>query len=154
PFFTLLYHILLVVIFLVALLVLFQSRKSRLTALVLGIPALAGRLTGFLLPGVWPGLASVLLNLLPALFLGYTVLTILRTIFADTEVSTDHINGAFCGYLLLGLAFGHLYCLVETFRPSSFHVGEHLGPLPAEGAGLHSLLSYFALITLTTVGYG
>jgi hypothetical protein len=69
-------------------------------------------------------------------------------------VTADAINGAFCGYLLVGLAFGHLYCLVETRWPNSFHVAGRLGPLPPSDDLRHALLTYYSLITMTTVGYG
>jgi hypothetical protein len=64
------------------------------------------------------------------------------------------VCGALCGYLVVGLIFGHLYCLIELARPHSFH-----GPLEVrmqlETHGeRYFLLVYFSLVTLTTVGYG
>jgi hypothetical protein len=153
-FFPVLYDLFLVVVFLGMIFVLFQRRKSRVTAVVLGIPTIAGLLTNYLLPGASPIQKSLLFHLVPVVFLAYTIVTILRTIYADRRVSLDGINGALGGYLLLGLAFGHLYCLAEELRPGSFHLDEHVGPLPVETDRRHSLLTYFSLITLTTVGYG
>jgi hypothetical protein len=149
-----LFTLLLVTVLVASLLALFQRRSSRLAAVVLGAPSLAGVLTHHLLPATAPALASLFFHLFPVIFLGYTVGTILTALFAGTEVSADSISGAFCGYLLIGLAFGHLYCLAETFAPGSFLVQEHLGPLPAGEGRRLSLLAYFSLITLTTVGYG
>jgi hypothetical protein len=106
------------------------------------------------LPDGIPVLASMVFNLFPVIFLLYTVIVILETIFRDREVTTDSINGALCGYLLLGLTFGHLFCLVESFWPGSFHLTEHVGSVPREVDRQHFLLTYFSLITLTTVGYG
>jgi hypothetical protein len=64
------------------------------------------------------------------------------------------VLGAFCGYLLLGVLFGHLYCIMEYSTPGSFE-GRGLVPqlLPA-GGRLHYILTYFSMITLTTLGYG
>jgi hypothetical protein len=132
PFLALPYGLLLAAVFLVALLVLFQRRRSRVTALVLGVPTLAGVLRHYLMPGTPPVLAGRFLHLAVVVFLGYTVVTILRTLFGAKEVSADTINGAFCGYLLIGLAFGHLFCLAESFLPGSFLLQEHVGPLPPE----------------------
>ena len=150
----LVYDLLLAAVSLGAILVLFQRKQSRVMAVVLGLPTLASALTYQLGPAATPVSVTIFFQLCAFLFLGYTVVTILRTIFVGAEVSFDSINGAFCGYLLLGVAFGHLYCLVESVRPSSFNLQEHFGPLALEGGRRHSLLTYFSLVTLTTVGYG
>jgi hypothetical protein len=134
--------------------ILFQRPGSRIGALVFGLPTLAGIVAHYLWPGAPPSLTTVMLHFFPAVLIGFTVIVILRTIFQVGEVSADSINGAFCGYVLLGLAFGHLYCVVESFRPGSFHLQEHVGTLPDEDGRRHALLTYFSLITLTTVGYG
>jgi voltage-gated potassium channel len=150
----LLYEFLLALVFVAALLFLFQGRRSRVAALVLGIPSLLGAFTPHLLPGASPLLAGVVFHLAPVVFLGYTVATILKTIFRAPDVSVDSVNGAFCGYLLIGVTFGHLCCLAEASWPGSFLLAEHVGPLPADQRRRHALLNYFSLITLTTVGYG
>jgi hypothetical protein len=151
---TSLYNVFLAAVFFGALFVLYQRKQSRLVALVLGTPTLVALCTRYFVPGMPPVAASLLFHLLPALFLAYTVVTILTTVLVGSAVSADNINGALCGYLLIGLAFGHLYCLAETFQPGSFFILEQFGPLPADEDRRHSLLSYFSLITLTTVGYG
>jgi hypothetical protein len=79
---------------------------------------------------------------------------ILRTIFQDAVVSTDSINGAFAGYLLLGVMFGHVYCLVETIEPGSFAIQADFKTILNEDWKRHMLLNYFSVVTLTTVGYG
>jgi hypothetical protein len=151
---TALHHFFLGVVFFGALFVLFQRKRSRITALVLGTPALVGLITHYFVPGMSPTAASLVFHLLPVFFLAYTVAAILTTVLGESAVSTDSVNGALCGYLLIGLAFGHLYCLVEAFVPGSFVVHEQLGPLSADDGRRHSLLTYFSLITLATVGYG
>jgi hypothetical protein len=148
-----LYGLLLALVYLGALLALFRSKRSRIAALVLGIPAMAGALTHPFVPTMPPALESLLDDAVPAVFLGYTVVTILKAIL-EAEVSTDSINGAFGGYLLLGVAFGHLYCLVEAARPGSFLVQGQVAAFPPGEGNRHSPLTYFSLITLTTVGYG
>jgi hypothetical protein len=152
---TLLYYVFLAFTFFGVLLVLFQRKQSRLTALVLGTPTLVGLTTGYFVPALPPTVASILFHLFPVFFLAYTIVTILTTVLVESEVSSDSVNGAFCGYLLIALAFGHLYCLTEAFRPGSFLITqEQLGPLPTDEDRRHSLLTYFSLLTLTTVGYG
>lgn len=150
----LIYGILLVVAFLGAFLILFQRKKSRVMAVVLGFPTLASALTNQFWPAATPVSVTICFRLFAFMFLGYTVVTILLTIYVDAEVSLDSIIGAFCGYLLIGLGFGHLYSVVESVRPGSFFLQGHLEPLALEGDRRHSLLTYFSLVTLTTVGYG
>jgi hypothetical protein len=58
------------------------------------------------------------------------------------------------GYLLLGLAFGHLYCLLEAVAPGSFRLREDLAAPVHDPGRRQFLLTYFSLVTLTTVGYG
>ncbi len=154
PVFALLYHIALALVFLAVVLALCQRRESRIAGLALGIPTLVGVLVGHFLTESAPIAANVCLHLLPTVFIGYTTIEIVRLIFGGSAVTADDIMGAFCGYVLLGVAFGHLYCLVEWFRPSSFSVGGQVAALPTADARSFSLLGYFSMITLTTVGYG
>jgi hypothetical protein len=148
------YTVFLATAFLTVIMVLFRRRESRIAAFLLGVPTLVGVVANFALPGAPAVLGAAFLHLFPIAFLGYTVLVILRTIFRDPGVSSDGINGAFCGYLLLALAFGHGYCLLEAALPGAFILQEQIGPMPPEGGRRHALLTYYSLITLTTVGYG
>lgn len=56
--------------------------------------------------------------------------------------------------MLLGLAFGHVYCLVELANPDSFVIQDHLGPLPIKPHDRQAMLTIFSLVTMTTLGYG
>src|SRR5262249_12984417 len=69
-------------------------------------------------------------------------------------VTRDSIFGAFCGYVLVGLAFGHVYCILETAVPGSFQGRGLILDRPPTGERLNYLLNYYSLITLTTVGFG
>jgi len=139
-------------VFLAALLVVFESNRSRVAALLLGVPTLVGLWTGYLIPGIARLPLQVGFHALAALFFGFAIGVILRGIHREVGVSADSVYGAFCGYLLLGLAFAHVFCLLELLEPGSFR-----------GAGFsiqlrddrrHFLLVYFSFPTLTTVGYG
>ncbi len=143
-----------VVVFLAAILALFQRRESRLLALVLGIPTLAATFTHYYVPALSPRGGVVFYHSVPVVFFGYTVASILRSIYLEKEVSLDTINGAFCGYLLIAVAFGHLYCLTEALRPGSFVLHDRIGTMPQDQDARHLLLTYFSLVTLTTVGFG
>ena len=77
----------------------------------------------------------------------------LGEVYRATRVSIDHVCGALCGYLLIGLIFGHLYCVVEQLSPGSFRSGGDALTAVDEGRR-HFVLTYFSLVTLTTLGYG
>ncbi len=136
------------------LLALYQRKASRIAAIALGVPALVGAIAIHAFPTTPPMVAALFLHLLPMLFIGYTAFTILAIIFRGVAVTADDVNGAFCGYLLIGIAFGHIYGLVELLRPGSFHLPANVGAMPENEAARQSLLTYFSLVTLTTVGYG
>jgi voltage-gated potassium channel len=147
-------YTLFIILFVFAFLVLFRSRGSRTVAAALGLPTVAAISMNYLLPSASPAMDALLFHLFPALFLFFTAVVILETVFRDAVVSADSVNGAFGGYLLLGLAFSHVYCLLVVFRPNAFVLSETLGELPSEGGARHSLFTYFSFSTLTTLGYG
>jgi hypothetical protein len=145
---------LLTVVFLAAFFMIFSQSHLRMLALVLGVPTLVGAWIHYVLPGLPRLPLLVSFHLVAALFFGVTVMTILRAIHKEEDVSRDAIYGAFCGYVLVGLAFGHLYCLTESLDPGSFQVNERLTrQLHAEDRQYFTF-AYFSLVTLTTVGYG
>src|SRR5262249_54995517 len=104
-------------VFLAALFAVFTDRRLRIVALLLGVPTLVVLWTGYLVPGLPRFPLEFGFHLLAALFFTFTIAVILRDIHHEKGVSTDSIYGAFCGYLLAGLAFGHLFSLVELLEP-------------------------------------
>jgi Ion channel len=149
----LVYDLLMAVVLLAALFAVFTPR-SRLLAVALGAPALFGLWTGYLLPEL-PRLPVVVsFHAAAVLFLAFTVVTILREVHLRERVDADGVYGAMIGYLLIGLLFGHLYCILEVATPGSFHAsGEVLDQIRDEGHA-HFQLTYFSFSTLTTAGYG
>ena len=125
---------------------------ARVIATLLGIPTLVGLWTGFFLPGVARVPLAVTFHLVAALFFGFTIGVILRDIHREKGVAADSVYGAFCGYLLAGLAFGNLFNVVELLAPGSFR-GEDITPQMSDDRR-HFRLTYFSFITLATVGYG
>jgi hypothetical protein len=141
-------------VFVAAFLAVFPTRRQRVAALLMGVPTLIGMWTGFILPGIPLKVHGIAYHLLAAIFMGFCVVTILRTAYIEVGVSADSVYGAFCGYLLIGLAFSHLYSVVETFQPGSFTgIEPFTEQLESREKGRY-LLTYFSFITLTTVGYG
>jgi hypothetical protein len=144
------FHVLLTLVLVAAWYVLFTQWRLRVLALLFGIPALVGAWTGYALPA--PRLVAGF-HAAAALFLAVTVAAILQAILREETVSADTICGAFCGYLLVGVAFSHLYCMVDSLSPGSFRDRVVLATPPAD-EHRYFLLTYFSLVTLTTVGYG
>jgi hypothetical protein len=145
---------LLTIVFLAAFLMVFSQGHFRVPALLLGVPTIIGAWIDYILPGL-PRIPLLIgFHLVAALFFGCTVAIILHAIQREKGVSADAIYGAFCGYLLVGLAFGHLYCIGEALNPGSFHGSEQFSTQVHVEDRYQFMLAYFSFVTLTSVGYG
>ena len=80
--------------------------------------------------------------------------TILVHILRVERVSLDAVFGAASVYLLLGLAWGRAFAIVESVVPGSFEVAAGAGRAAEPVSQSISALMYCSFITLTTVGYG
>jgi hypothetical protein len=149
----LLFSVLQTLVFVAAYLAVFSNRTERLVALLLAAPTLVGAWTGYVLPGVRNPSLVAGFHLLAAIFLCFSVATILGKINREKAVSAEGVYGAFCGYLLIGVAFGHIYCALDSLAPGSFR-GENIMEQLADEDRLFFLLTYFSFVTLTTAGYG
>jgi len=152
--FRVLFDLLLTVVFLSALLVLFSNRRLRITALVLGGPVTVAMWTGYFWTDLPRKPIAVGFHSLTAVFLFFVVITLMRKFYRERSVTSDAVYGAFCGYLLLGLAFGHVYSTIEYLAPGSFRGAEPIVDRFEAEWHRHFLLMYFSFMTLTTVGYG
>jgi hypothetical protein len=150
----LLLDVLFTAVFLAALLVVFQRKRFRVVAVLLGLPPLVGLWTDYFLPGVPRLPLAVGVHAVAAVFLVFCVATILHDIYRQGTVSADSIFGAFCGYLLVGMIFSHLYSLIEWLEPGSFQANEAITLRLHHEDRRFFLLTYFSFMTLTTVGYG
>ncbi len=66
------------------------------------------------------------------------------------NVSLHTIEGGIAIYLLIALLWGQIYLLLERLSPGSFHFAVQ----DKTPEGTKAALSYFSLVTITTVGYG
>ena len=81
------------------------------------------------------------------LLLSCMVLWIVLDLFEHaTEITGALISWAFAGYLVIAVAFGQLYVVLNSFRPSAF--------VPTIPEADSSALLYFSMTTLSSLGYG
>ena len=103
---------------------------------------------------IWTGMAA---NIAAFAFLFYIMAVILHDIFTTRRVTIDTLVGALCGYLLLAAMFAAIYSTLVLVNENSFLIDSALDVDPANlhFQGTHfGVLSYYSIITLTTVGYG
>jgi voltage-gated potassium channel len=124
------------------------SRNKRLLGVLiaLALPALLATWAGPHLHARWP---AVLGGVCDVAFSATLTVAVLVHIFRERDVSGDVIAGAIVAYLFMALMWSQIYFVLEALRPGSFTL-----PAGANAAAQQSLLRYFSLVTITTVGYG
>lgn len=141
--------LLLTAMFFGAMWVLLSEKHWRPVKLLCGLPAVVGAWIGDPAPGS-PQLAAAAFFHGAALVLLLVLLfVVLKTVYRETHIHTDSVFASLCGYIILGVCFGHAYSLLEAIRPGSFKLDAAVA-----GGELHLELAYFSFVTLTTVGYG
>ena len=122
---------------------------SRLWAIGLLSVALLSTGGYYIMDGDPASLLIVVLGILLATLV-YTATCVLTFVLDEGEVGIEHIYGAICAYILIAMAFGTLYFMLELHHPASF-TGIH-----TEVAGERPWWQffYFSFTTLSTVGYG
>jgi hypothetical protein len=139
----------------VALLLSFcPDRNRRVAAIAFGVPTGLLSLGGHLLPDRPRGTVVMTGHGLAVALFAWAAVLIVASLLRRRSVSLDSVFGSVCGYLLLGMAWGVLYSMLETARPGSFAVGERLAAQVREDQSPVPLFTYYSFITLTTVGYG
>jgi hypothetical protein len=139
---------------LIATLSLCVERRTHVVVLVLGISATLLSMIGVAQSGREETIILMVGRAAGMLFLGFTIVMILKTLLTQPSVTRDHIAGAFCGYVLIGIVFAEAYCILEAVAPNSFHIDETTGKLQDNPIRAWMTLQYFSFTTLTTVGFG
>ena len=118
-----------------------------LTALVLAIPAIAGRWINHF----WPDVVRPAVFLTAALLLtAFVVVNLLRFVLRAPSVNVEVLCASISAYLMLGLMWTMAYWLVDQLTPGAFSFNTNAGKQSMNGFNAF----YFSFITLSTVGYG
>src|SRR5213080_4534156 len=125
-----------------------DRKRVLVIALVLAIPAIAGRWINHFRPDLIPPAVFLVAGLI---LIAFVVGHLLRYILRAPSVNTEVLCASISAYLMLGLMWTMAYWLVDQLTPGgafSFNTN----------TGTHSMSGftgfYFSFITLSTVGYG
>jgi hypothetical protein len=119
---------------------------TRLTAVVLVLPALAGRWIHHYRPELAPPAGYLGAGLV---FLAFVLFHYFRYILRAPTVNFTVLCAAVSTYLMLGMFWTMAYVLLTSIRPDSFaQSGKSAGVMNGFDA------FYFSFVTLSTVGYG
>lgn len=143
------FNVIRTLLLLAGLRVAFVDHPLRAFAVALAVVSIVGAWASFVVPGRSANVVALEVHATSAVFLLFTVVVVLRLIFRQPRVTFDTVCGALCGYLLVGVAFGHFYTILATADPQCIR-----GIDLATDARAHFSLTYFSFVTLTTVGYG
>jgi hypothetical protein len=124
--------------------------RLRLMAMVFCVPAILAVWAGVALSDPHSSAVIAFFHAIAFVFELIVVVVLLRSVYRERTVTSNGIAAALCGYVLIGVAFGHAYIVVEQVQHGSFN-GLAKGVSEVQ---LHFLLTYFSFMTLTTVGYG
>jgi voltage-gated potassium channel len=140
---------------LLAFLIIFDRRATRLVAFIALASAVVGNWAHYVLPADHL-LVPFRLTYHSALLLlfGFATIVILRDILERRVVRADDVLGAVCGYLLAAGAWSNLFMLTEIVVPGSFAVGQGFGVGLDSWHGRIAVLNYVSLGSLTTAASG
>jgi len=101
--------------------VLSTRRQYMIFALLLGLPAIILRWLYWIYLEQYLWVASYLLGISILLFCNFELFSFIMQV---KKVSQHTVNTAICIYLLLGVAWGMAYIVLETLAPGSFTLAE------------------------------
>ncbi len=137
-----------------AMLTICSHRRFRVAALILGIPPIFLGVVGHVFPSRMGANAILFGRGTSVIFLAFTILLLVRAVVKAREITWDAVMGAIAGYVLIGVIWTELYCVVELMVPGSFAAGNDSVKDLSDPVQRQSVLEYFSFATLSTLGYG
>ncbi len=126
-------------------------KNERITIAILAIPSLILTWISVFSSMHWITPALALSNVL---FMGICARSILYNVITRARVTLASLRGAVSAYFLIAFIFAYLYLFIEALRPGSISIGDKIIDVFANPHHYFSLMLYFSLVTLLTVGYG
>ena len=125
-----------------------DSKRVLVIAIVLAIPAIAGRWINHFRPDLIPPAVFLVAGLI---LIAFVVGNLLRFVLRAPSVNTEVLCASISAYLMLGLMWTMAYWLVDQLTPGgAFAFTTNTGKQSMKGFNAF----YFSFITLSTVGYG
>ena len=140
--------VLLTLVLLAAVVVVGASRRMRVLAVVLAIPAVVGKWINHFRPDLMPAEFFLVAGLL---FVAFVVVNLLLFTLRAPRVNVEVLCGAVSNYLLIGLLWSSAYLLAARLIPNSFTFTSGTSSSQVMD-GFNAL--YFSFVTLSTIGYG
>jgi hypothetical protein len=130
-----------------------RARRNAVAALLLGVPAIALRVTSAFTVDSMPMNTTVVS--VTIVFIGFLIWNLLHDLAKGDRPTNERIFGALCAYVFIGLLFALIYAHMEYRQPGSFATSQALFAEDAlVEANLFPIFTYFSFVTLTTLGYG
>src|SRR5216117_1744588 len=124
-----------------------DRKRVLVIAIVLAIPAIAGRWINHFRPDLAPPAVFLTAGLV---LIAFVVANLLRFVLRAPSVNIEVLCASISAYLMLGLMWTIAYWLVDQITPGGFAFNTNGGRQSMNGFNAF----YFSFITLSTVGYG
>jgi len=139
--------ILLSLVLLSAVLAVASRRRTLIVALLLAIPAVAGRWINHFRPDLLPAAVFLVAGLG---LVAFVVVNLLRFVLRAPSVNVEVLCASISAYLMLGLMWTIAYWLVAQVTSTALAFNTNAGRQSMNGFNAFC----FSFITLSTVGYG
>jgi hypothetical protein len=140
--------ILLSLVLISAVLAVSNRRITLVVAVLLAIPAIAGRWINHFRPDLAPAAVFLVAGLV---LVAFVVMNLLRFVLRAPSVNVEVLCASISAYLMIGLIWTMAYWLVAKVTPNAFAFNTATGTKESM-EGFNAF--YFSFITLSTVGYG
>src|SRR6266576_2034751 len=124
-----------------------DRKRVLVIAIVLAIPAIAGRWMNHFRPDLAPPAVFLTAGLV---LIAFVVANLLRFVLRAPSVNVEVLCASISAFLMLGLLWTVAYWLVDQLDPGAFAFNTNEGRQTISGFNAF----YFSFVTLSTVGYG